>query len=189
MKVNYIGIIGGILAFISLALPWWTLSLSGTYMGITATIDLSLYLYKVTASAMGFAMDMPFTSWYNLLCLALVIIGGILGIIGSIILVKGKRVLVIGGLLALISIIMFAVGLQIGLSTGYSYGTISIPPIPLFGSGTLSMMGITYNYTCYLSFGFWIALVASILMFAASKKAEAIPPPPPPTTAPAPPPT
>lgn len=164
MKPNYIGIIGGILAFVSLALPWWTMTVS--IMGISMSADL--YLYKSgTDTTVEIGLE-----WYCWAALALVLLGGILGIVGSVT-EYGKKLLIGGGALALLSIIIFAVGLQMDLS-----GT----PVGLFSSVTY--MGASYS--TYLSFGFWIALVAAIMMFIAPKKAPvetvpAPPPPPPPT--------
>jgi len=182
LRLNYIGIIGGILAFISLALPWWTLTLSGQAMGVPISIsaDFSVYPYKSAVSFMGFSMDIPMNFWFGSTTLALVILGGILGIIGSIILDKGKTVLAIGGVLTLLSIIVFAAGLQSEFSKA---GGLSIPsPVPggepleiptigLFSSGTWNIMGTTVNYSSYLSFGFWLALIAAIIIFVAMKKA------------------
>ncbi|MEM1514681.1 MAG: hypothetical protein QXT26_04040 [Thermoproteota archaeon] len=194
MKVNYVGIIGGILAFISLILPWWTLTLSGISMGIPVSVDVLIYPYGGTVSFMGSTISVPMSTWFGSSALALIVIGGILGIIGSIIPAK-RKTLIAGGVLALISIIIFAAGLQIQLSAlgGASIPipdglSITMPAIGLFGSGAIEIMGVSLNYTCYLSFGFWIALIASILMLAATKKAEVIPPPPTPVTAPVPPP-
>jgi len=196
LRLNYIGIIGGILAFISLALPWWTLTLSGQAMGIPISADFSVYPYKGAVSFMGFSMDIPMNVWFGSTALVLVILGGILGIVGSIILDKGKAVLAIGGVLTLLSIIVFATGLQSEFSKaeGFSIpipaggGSLEIPAIGLFSSGTWDIMGTTVNYSSYLSFGFWLALIAAIIIFAAVKKAvpaavaptPATPPPPPP---------
>ncbi|HLE75413.1 MAG TPA: hypothetical protein VI864_05145 [Candidatus Bathyarchaeia archaeon] len=168
MKPNIIGIVGGILAFVSLALPWWTMSLSS--LGVS--MDVSVYPYMASMSGIGVAaMDL----WYGWVALALIIVGGLLGIVGGVKSDKTK-LLSAGGALALVSIIIFAVGLQVTLLQGL-LGT----NVYLFGSGTIDSV----NYFAYLSFGFWIALVAAIMMFVASRKkpAEAavspLPPPPP----------
>ncbi|MEM0007007.1 MAG: hypothetical protein QXR89_01905 [Candidatus Bathyarchaeia archaeon] len=203
MKVNYVGIIGGILAFISLALPWWTMNMSisaGGEIPIPGpySVDISIYPYKgtVSASIMGIpiSMDISINVWYGWAALVLVVVGGILGILGSII--SGNKVmLVVGGILALLSIIIFAAGLQIELSQGMSIppptgtGTpLQLPALGLFSSGSFVLMDVPVNYSTYLSFGFWIALIAAILMFVAMRKAEKVAPPPTPVEAPAPPP-
>jgi len=177
LKLNYIGIIAAILAFISLALPWWTMSMSASIMGISYTFAASVYPYQATVSAMGVSTSVPMNLWFGWAALALVVIGGVLAIVGSILLSKGKMLLLVGGILALLSIIVFAVGLQTELSK-----TAGLPiGIGLFGSGSISYMGTTMDYSTYLSFGFWLALVAAILAFIAWMRhpiAEAAPPPP-----------
>jgi len=148
LKPNYIGIVGGILAFVGVALPWWTISASAA--GITMSADL--YLYQVS----GMGMTIGVNEWYCWAALALGALGGVLGIVGSVT-EYGKKLLIGGGALALIAIIIFAVGLQMQLS-GTPYG--------LFSSGTIGGA----SFSTYLTFGFWIALVAAIVMFVASRK-------------------
>ena len=177
MKPNVLGIIGGILAFISIVLPWWTMTISSGVMGITYSSDLSLYPYQAKATAMGVSMIVDMNLWYGWAALALVIVGGVLGIVGSL-LQNGKAMLIGAGVLALLSMIVFAAGLQSELSkapinTGY-------PQVGLFSNGSSSVAGLTsINYTTYLSFGFWITLVAAIIMLAASRRKNAPTPPPP----------
>ena len=158
MKPNYIGIVGGILAFISLALPWWTAS---TIVG-----NVDLYLYQMTTPVGGFTLPAE-ELWYCWTALALGVIGGLLGIVGSVT-AYGKKLLVGGGALALLSIIIFAAGLQMHLSGLEA-------PFGLFSSGE--------GYSTYLSYGFWLALVAAIIMFVATRKKPApiVPTPPPPS--------
>jgi hypothetical protein len=175
LKLNIIGIVGGILAFVSLALPWWTLSFG--YSG--TSLDVSIYPYMAVDVGAGISL------WYGWVALALIIVGGLLGIVGS--LTPGKaKMLSIGGALALVSIIIFAVGLQLDfLSIPSTEGS---PTFALFMLPTsVSSSGYDMSYFAYLSFGFWIALVAAILMFAASRKKPAqiagYPPPPPPPAA------
>lgn len=178
LKPNIIGIVGGILAFVSLALPWWTMSVSS--LGIS--VDVSVYPYMASVAGFGSA---AISLWYGWLALVLVLIGGLLGIVGSV--TPGKaKMLSVGGALALVSIIIFAVGLQLELLQGL-LGTGSAN-VYLFGSGSIASGGVEVGYFAYLSFGFWIALVAAILMFVASRKkpaaaVTAFPPPPPPPTA------
>ncbi|HEX9863161.1 MAG TPA: hypothetical protein VGB11_07770 [Candidatus Bathyarchaeia archaeon] len=178
MKLNIIGIVGGILAFVSLALPWWTMSVG--YGGIS--MDFSVYPYMASMGGLGDASVLNL--WYGWVALALIIVGGLLGIVGSLTLGKAKM-LSAGGALALVSIIIFAVGLQLDfLSIPATEGS---PTFTLFGSNTISSSGYDISYFAYLSFGFWIALAAAIVMFAASRKKPAqiagYPPPPPPPAA------
>jgi hypothetical protein len=166
LKANYIGIIGAIIAFISLALPWWTMSMSATAEGTSYSVDVSVYPYQATATALGVSQSVAISIWYGSVALALVIISGVLGIVGSVT-ALGKKLLIGGGVLALLAIIIFAAGLQNELSA-----TAVIPDVPvvgLFSSGSYNFLGISMNYSTYLSFGFWIALVSAIIMFAAIK--------------------
>jgi hypothetical protein len=107
LKLNYIGIVGGLLAFISLALPWWTLS-EWSGMGIFGTHNW--YLYNLDSYMVGM------NSSYSLVVLYLAVLAGTIGLVGSI-KPDGKKMLLGGGLLALLSIIIFPVGLQMDLSS------------------------------------------------------------------------
>lgn len=177
MKLNIIGIVGVIILFISLALPWWTMTLgpSGTNnAGYTGNV--AIYPYQATASLNppGSSLVIRTDIWYGWVALAFVILGGLLGIAGS--LLRGAKVLLVGGgLLALLSIIIFAVGLQSDLSnSSFAEGW---PALGLFANGTFG----GYAYTTYLSFGFWLALAATIIMlFASLKKPKSIAPTAPP---------
>jgi hypothetical protein len=113
--------------------------------------------------------------WFSWTALALVVIGGLLSLAGSVITVKRRILLALGGTLVSLSIIVFAAGLQNQISS-WSVGE------GLFSIGSYwSPLGPS-SYASYLSFGFWLALVAAIMMFAAlmRKPSKAIPPPPPP---------
>jgi hypothetical protein len=165
LKINYIGVIAGILAFISLALPWWVMSMSATALEITVSGDISMFLYQTTSSVMGMSQTVTMDLWFCWIVLALILIAGVAGIVGSVLIGKnGKTVLLIAGILALLSIIIFAIGLQSELSKA--------PPVPgfpsvgLFSSGSFNFMeGISMQYSSYLTFGFWLALIAAILAF------------------------
>jgi hypothetical protein len=160
MKLNYIGIVGAILAFVSIALPWWTESALGF------SYDLKLYDQGTFST---------FNYWYGWLALVLVLLGGLLGLAGSV-MSSGKKIVMGGGILALIAIIVFPVGFQMDLMR-LNF------PIGMFG-GTIS--GVSFS--AYLSYGFWLALVAAIIMLVAMrypKPAAQAPSAPPPTPTPA----
>jgi hypothetical protein len=167
LKQNILGIVGAIIAFISLVLPWWTMIVSFSAF----SYSYSIYPYQAS-SALGIDI------WYGWAALVLVLIGGVLGVAGSLA-QRTKMILVIGGLLVLLSIIIFAVGLQNALSQ--SAVAMVYRNVSLFSSGSF----LDANYTTFLSFGLWLALIATIVMLAASRiKLEAsvqpaVPQPPP----------
>lgn len=184
MKPNYIGIVGGILAFISLALPWWTMSMSSSIMTMSYSVDVSVYPYQAKASAMGMSITFTMELWFGWVALVLVVLGGLLGILGSLLSNQRKRLLISGSVLALLSIVIFAIGLQNELSKAPVVP--GFPTVGLFSSSSYDYLGASMNYSTYLSFGFWLALVAAIIMFIASmrKPVEAAPQPSPPPPAP-----
>jgi hypothetical protein len=126
--------------------------------------------------------------WYAWTALALIIVGGLIGIAGSL-LTKGRPLILVGGLLVLLSIVIFVVGLQNELSQPsmaglrlYTAGT------SLFSNGSYGSGFETVNYVTYLSYGFWIALASAIIMFVASARRTAqVPSPMPMPTSPPPP--
>lgn len=169
MKPNILGLIGGVIAFISLVLPWWSMTLSTTVPGFSYSESVSIYTYQATVSAMGFSSTVNLNLWYGWTALVLLILGGMLGIAGSLF-AKGRGLIIIGGLLALLPIIIFAVGLQSQLSQPLATG---FPQMSLFSSGSFGSEYGSANYVTYLSYGFWIALVSAILMFVASARKTA----------------
>jgi hypothetical protein len=142
MKLNYVGIVGAILAFVSIALPWWTESAAGV------SYDLKLYDQGTFST---------FNYWYGWLALVLVVIGGVLGLAGSV-MSNGKKIVMGGGILALIAIIIFPIGFQTDLMRLNA-------PFGIFFSGTIYGVSVS----TYLSYGFWLALVAAIIMLVAMR--------------------
>jgi hypothetical protein len=153
-----IGIIGAIIALIGLALPWWTYVQTPSY-------SYSIYLYQTTAHIGGASVIGPMNLWYGWVAFVLLVLGALFGIAGS--LIQARAILVIGGILPLLSVIIFAAGLQNQLSS-----TSGGSGIGLFSTGSF----FVYSYTTYLSFGFWFALIGAIVMLAALlKKPKAAP--------------
>jgi len=101
--------------------------------------------------------------WFCWVTLALVALAGILAIVGSMIIGKGNRILLIGGVIGLLSIVVFAIGLQIELSTAGS-------GLDLFKTAS----GTWGTLATYLSFGFWGALVAAVTMLVAAMRGGAM---------------
>ncbi len=173
MRINYLGIIAGVLAFVSLALPWWTYSISSSLDGFTVSNEATSYLYQIRIPRPIIGTTVPPVSsisspWYGLAALAFLVLGGLLGLMGGFI-AKGRRiVLALGGTLALFSIIAFAAGLQNDISNGAVAG---LPKgAVLFSVGSYNSHGSSFNYSCYLSFGFWLALIAALVMLYALTK-------------------
>jgi hypothetical protein len=164
-KPNILGLVGGMIAFISLALPWWTMTLTFSYMGISRAAYMSLYLYQAKTTAVGWSAGGHLDLWFGWVSLALVVSGGLLGVVGSL-LRQGKMILV-GGALALASMTVFAVGLQSEIWNApiNPWGYL-LPGI--FSSGSIDLGGLSSaDYATYLSFGFWVTLAASIMMLVA----------------------
>jgi len=155
LKANYIGILGAVIAFVSLVLPWWSMTLSSSVVGASFSFDANLYLYQLANSVADFSLA---NSWYAWAALALVLIGAILALAGSL-MEKGRMLLAGGGVLEIVAMVIFAVGLMTDLS-----GIAEFVGIGLFSN--ISVFGA--NVSTYLSYGFWLALVAAIMMFAAS---------------------
>jgi len=178
-KLNVVGIIGGIIAFVSLFFPWWTMTLSVTVSMSSASETISIYPYRIATIvqlASGNFATTQVDIWYGWVALVLLVIGGLLGLAGSI-RQKTKGPVVVGGILALLAVIIFVVGLQNDLSNSAVLS--GWPAMGLFGSGTFGM----FNYSAYLSYGFWLALAAAIIMLVASlKRRETTLTPPTPTS-------
>jgi len=185
LKANYIGIVAAIIAFVSLALPWWTMTMSAEVMGMKVSADVSVYPSQATASAMGVSQSVVMELWFCWAALALIITAGVTAIVGSLIIGKtGKMILMVAGILTLLSIIIFALGLQAELSKGVP--VIGFPKAGLFSSGSWSFGEVSMDYSSYLSFGFWLALVAAIIAFISLLKHPVAPPPAPPAAPPTP---
>ena len=173
------GIVGGILAFVSLVVPWWTVSVDvHTAVGSVFMGQASVYLYQATAVATvaGSTNSEPvfMNLWFGWVALALVVIGGWLGLAGSVTKrVQGRTLLALSGSLIIFSIIVFAAGLQYQITDGtWASGFPTGLGIGLFSSGShqFDIFGSSENYFSYLSFGFWLALVAGVMMFMALRR-------------------
>lgn len=147
MKLNYIGIIAAILAFVSLALPWWAMS----YSVEDVSYSMSLYPWGVTYTGdMVGAGTTIVGVWSTYGALALIILGGILGLVGSAMATNmGKMLLLAAGILTILAPIIFVLGF-LTIPMGASF---------LF----YSALGISAS----LSIGFGLAFIAAILAFIA----------------------
>lgn len=162
MKKNILGVVGCILGFLGLALPWWTMDVNvgGTHVGATA------YLYQVATSSGSYSFNVVSLGWYASASLVLLLVGSILVLIASLFVANGRLILLVGALLALVGLIVFPAGLQASFSSLPSiYG--SFGGIGLFSSGSMSVLGYSISYSTYLTFGFWLFAAAVFFMFLA----------------------
>jgi hypothetical protein len=162
-NLNHLGILGAILAFASLTMPWWNITAVIPIMGLgnSTAIDFPLYLYSTSANiiATPSTQVMSLDLWFCWITLPLVASAGILAIVGSTVIGRGNRILLVGGVVGLLSIVIFAIGLQTELSdlgSGLALFTMA--------SGPWGML------TAYLSYGFWGALVAAVTMLVAATR-------------------
>jgi len=173
LKPNFIGISGAIIAFISLVLPWWTMTLSGSMTTITIGATVSVYPCQATVSTLGLTMSLPMNMWYGWLSLAFIIIGALLAIVGSLTVYAQRKLLSVAVTLVFLSIVIFAKGLDMQLSelSSMPFATTTISGfsgIGLFSGGTINAtyagVEVFINYSSYLSFGFWLGFIAMIII-------------------------
>ncbi|MFX1538017.1 MAG: hypothetical protein ACFFDI_27805 [Promethearchaeota archaeon] len=127
-------------------------------------MSISVNPYQATSSTMGMSTSVAMNLWYGSAALALIVIVGIAAIVGSLIIGKnGKMILIVAGILALLSIVIFAAGLHGELSNAPVLS--DYPTVGLFSSGSWDYLSVSMEYSSYLTFGFWLALVAAILAF------------------------
>jgi hypothetical protein len=162
-KLNYLGILGAIVAFASLTMPWWNITAIIPIMGLgnSTAIDFPLYLYSTSASIIvnPSTLVVSLDLWFCWVTLPLVASAAIFAIVGSIAIGKGNRILLVGGVVGLFSIVIFAIGLQTELSalgSGLNLFTIA--------------SGLWGRLTAYLSYGFWAALLAAVAMLVAATR-------------------
>lgn len=183
LKIRLLGLIAGVLALISLILPWWYFQISATLleMSVSTTITVDLYKAMFSTTITGevgqipYVAEFPMDMWFGRLAFNLILVAGIITISGGLVSGRiGKTILVFSGILLLSSIIVYTYGLQNELSMltdelrSYPYSFEDFPEIQLFSSGTFSLPERpvpAWKYSSYLYFGFWVNLIASILAF------------------------
>jgi len=156
-RLSKAGILGGIVAFASLLMPWWTATATVPIVGLgnSTAIDFQVYLYANSANVLANPPSQVVTLdlWFCLPTLALLALAGVLAIVGSVMVGKGRWMLLIGGVFALVSIVLFAVGLWTELSR--------------IGAGLDLIRIAEENWGTMwarLSFGFWGGLIAAVVM-------------------------
>jgi len=166
-KLNLHGIASAILAFSSLALPWWVLYREGRG---------HVLLFPWGEEIPGYG---PLSSLWKLMenytlvmcvALAFILISGILVLVGSLMVGKrGRILLVAAGIFAVLSVISFAGGLE-------SYVAFGTCPFRGYAPSDFIHLFIKRgSVLAFLSFGFWTALVAAILAVVASLRHPLVP--------------
>jgi len=168
MRLNILGCVAAILAFVSILLPWWGMSASlqiggeiinpslrvhpwGIATNLTAAEIAAAEIPEIAniTSALGVDEEVvliPSWIWYVPTAMALVIVGAVLGLVGSSMTErKGKIFLASAGILMVLSAVIFVVGLS--SDTGEL----------LFENRT--------GFSTYFSLGFLQALVAAVFAF------------------------
>jgi hypothetical protein len=195
VKVNLVGLLGGVLGLLSLFLPWWTLNFSSSYSQTASSISESLYLYQSTLSFAAASSLSVGNFWFSWVTFAIILIASLLVLAVSItseghsaIADYGRLLLLMGGVLSLFAVIVFPIGVQMQFS-----GSTGLSSIGLFSSGTYSANGVTLHYSTYLTFGFWATVAATtatliaFLRYSSDQKKEEEEEEPPPPEPPRPP--
>jgi len=189
LRIHTFGLIAGVLALISLILPWWYFQTSTSILGVSFSTTVTADLYKVMISTKlwGEGGQIPYVAestsmnmWFAHIALDLIVMGGILAIVGGLISGRiGKGTLIFAGILILLSIIVYAYGLQNELPkltdelVSYPYNLKGFPEIQLFSSGTYSHPDFpvpSWSYSSYLYIGFWLDLIGAILAFISASR-------------------
>lgn len=152
MRINYLGIIASAIVLTCLLLPWFTVTTTQTNSsGATVTAEYTVYLYQVTTNVNGVEQATQLHVWFGLSTLILLSVTGVGCFIGSLRNgKKGRLILVFTGILAMVSVMTFAVSLQNNMLAPQS----SMPgyAASIFQSGTWQMAS-----------GFWVALFAGVV--------------------------
>ena len=157
MKVNVIGITSAIIALASLALPWWTMTIS--ILETPFSWDMYMLGVRSPIEIVGDSLLFDFADSYRYAALALIVVGAILGLAGSVTVGRrGWTILATSG----ISIILAAVIFVAGLATDPALAD-ATPPIGIFESKEVTILGFSYRISTYLHIGFFLAITAAIL--------------------------
>jgi hypothetical protein len=170
LKLNYLGIIAGIVAFVSLFLPWFTIEL--WTRNLSNTMNFVAGLYQLTGTVEGVVKSMFLVLWFNSGAFIFMLIAGLLSFAAGIS-IKKHRVMIFLGSCALVLIAMgiFGYGLINSnfaveeINPGY---TISQFPEGSFGLSADESMLYSYDYSWTIGIGFWLALASAVLTLLAA---------------------
>jgi hypothetical protein len=149
MRVNILALVAGVLAFVSLVLPWWVLE-----VGNETAVTWYVWGPEGTAPAGDYNFGLGVY-----VSLALIAVAGILALISGIKAdEKRKNLLRTSGVLGVCSVAVFAIAVHLWVNDVY------ISVNSLFYSGAY---GGGYDANAYLYLGFFVALAASVLSLVA----------------------
>jgi hypothetical protein len=168
LKLNYVGVVAAVLAFVGLLLPWFTVTLTSVDGAIN--MDFSVYLYQIQGTVNGVSATSFANVWFVWGALALIIITAICCLVGSFFTGrKGQVLLLMAGIFALLSAVVFGAGL---LNSSYSNtDTEPASVMGLFPSNAFApitadtAMQNSYDIAWWLSYGFWLTIVGAIMAF------------------------
>jgi hypothetical protein len=179
MRKNWVALLSAGLFFVSLLLPWLSVSfytLTGAFpnfqQDFSNQISVSLYFWGFTGAANGVNQTQILPYWFNWATTAMILAAGVLAIKGGLASGKtAKRLLILSGVIALACSPIFYLGLG---------ATIVQTPIPQekaiaglfspasFGLTPEDVSGLHSQYA--LSF-YWLPVLAGILAIMSSKLA------------------
>jgi hypothetical protein len=170
LKINYLGIIAGITAFISLFLPWFTIELWTE--NLSSTMSFTANLYQLTGAVEGVTKSMFLITWFNAGTFVLILASGFMCIAASLFIKTRKTILLfVASVLALAAMAVFGFGLANSNfaveSLNPSY-TINQFPEGSFGLSSEQSMQMSYDYSWAIGIGFWLASITSILALSAT---------------------
>ena len=164
-KINYLAIIAGILAVVSLALPWF----DGGFKGDIYDMQFSASLYQISGTVNGMSETTFTLLWFSLVAVAFLVISAVSSFVGSVTVgKKGQLLILMGGILALMSMVVFGAGIL-----NSNFVVMHLNPLytlsyfqDQFGLTSQQISMDHYVYSWSLNVGFWAAFVAGILAFA-----------------------
>lgn len=164
-KINYLALIAGILALVTLALPWF----NGAFKGETNDMQFTASLYQISGTVNGTSESTIALVWFGLVSIAFLVVSAVASFAGSVFVGKrGQMLILFGGILALLSMAVFGAGMlnsdfaNMDLNPAY---TLSYFP-DNFGLTAQQIDADWYHYSWSLNVGFWMALVTGIIGFA-----------------------
>ncbi len=164
-KINYLAIIAGIVALVSLVLPWFI----GGFDTSDVHMEFTAYLYQITGVVNTVSQTTFVSVWFGWAAIAFLLIGAVNSFTGSLIVgKKGQLLILSAGIFAILSMVVFGAGIvnsdfaSSDLNPRY---TISYFP-NTFGLTDAQIDGM-YDSSWSLNYGFWLALAAGIIAFAA----------------------